>query len=223
MELKRSRRELDDERDPTFLHLEFTEAIAHFQGRRLVDPDAFAELTDEERFRAFSMSRAMSERVIERAKEHLNASMQPGGPGLREFIAAVQADEVALGFTPNHPGYLENVYRTSTATSYGAGRLRQQLDPSVVAATGYWEYLTAGDNRVRDPHAALEGSQWAMSDPAALQVYPPNGYQCRCVMVAIDASEVDQRRLMRSVPSGAIQDGFAAPPDSTISQEASEA
>lgn len=47
----------------------------------------------------------------------------------------------------------------------------------------YWEYKTAGDDRVREEHAALAGTILRHDDPLWDSIYPPNGWKCRCYVV----------------------------------------
>src|SRR5690606_610669 len=42
------------------------------------------------------------------------------------------------------------------------------------------KYVTAGDDRVRLEHQALDGINLPMDSPFWLKNYPPNGYRCRC-------------------------------------------
>jgi len=239
-----------DADDQPFMLQPFDAAVEHFASRRVVPFDEFDDMVDAERFRAFSMKNAANEAIIERAHALLRASVNRPevggfGPGLQDFIRQIRADEARLGFTPSSRFYLETVFRTATATSYAAGRMRSQLSPNVKASTGFWEYRTAGDGpqdphpatdlhpaspgggRVRNPHWELDGKQWSMDDPAAREFYPPNGFNCRCVMVAIDAEDVDEARLQRPVGAElrdrAIMRGFRAPPTDAIAQEAATA
>ena len=205
----------------TFLRLAFEEAIRHFEARRLVDPDEFAELLDAERFRAFTVTRAIAARVVEDAKRRIAEAMRPDGPGLREFIRALLGEVEADDYPGGARRYLENVYRTTTATSYNAGRLRQLTDPDVVAGIGAYVYSTALDTRVRSSHAAAHGKQWRPDDPDLRRVWPPNGFQCRCVVRAVAPEDVDPDALRREVDLDAlIQDGFGAAPDAIIAREA---
>jgi len=221
-DVEQSHRVTLDRQPPGFLDLSFPEALQHMLSRQLITPEEFDDLTDAERFRAFTMARVASGAIRQRALELLTEALEPGGIGIDAFVEAVRQDEIALGFTPAHHGYLQNVYRTATATSYNAGRYRMQTNDPVRAATGYWEYLTAGDNRVRHQHAALHGSVWAMDDPAARIIYPPNGYQCRCVMIAIGADDFtkDQLLLGRDAVDTAVTEGFRASPGEAIDSEA---
>lgn len=222
IELHRALFKLEAE-GPTFLSLPFDEAIEHFLSRVVMDPEAFAELSDTERFRSFTVARVLSDRLRERMFDRLGSAVENDfGPGLRDFVQEFEQD-VLSGDGGSVRSYLENVYRTNTATSYNAGRFRAQTDPDVVEATGYWQYVTAGDNRVRPAHRALDGKQWRIGDPQAQQLYPPNGYMCRCAIVVIDSEDVDQRQLNREVGDDAITTGFGGTPVLSIQSEAGTA
>lgn len=54
----------------------------------------------------------------------------------------------------------------------------------------YWGYRTAGDDRVREEHAALDGLTLRHDDPLWDKIYPPNGWKCRCYVVPRMAEEV---------------------------------
>lgn len=43
-----------------------------------------------------------------------------------------------------------------------------------------WKYVTAGDDRVREEHRALDGVVLEASDPRWKKIFPPNGWKCRC-------------------------------------------
>lgn len=55
----------------------------------------------------------------------------------------------------------------------------------------YWEYRTMGDDKVRDEHAALNGLILPANDPRWRQIWPPNGWKCRCYIVPRMAHEVE--------------------------------
>ena len=48
----------------------------------------------------------------------------------------------------------------------------------------YWEYKTAGDDKVREEHRTLDGVILPAEDKAWDKIYPPNGWNCRCYVVA---------------------------------------
>ncbi len=47
------------------------------------------------------------------------------------------------------------------------------------------QYRTAGDDRVREEHAALDGTTLPPSDPFWNHYLPPNGWNCRCTTVQV--------------------------------------
>ncbi len=54
----------------------------------------------------------------------------------------------------------------------------------------YWEYKTAGDDKVRPEHEALDGVILPANDPRWKKIFPPNGWKCRCYVVPRMAHEV---------------------------------
>lgn len=44
----------------------------------------------------------------------------------------------------------------------------------------YWEYLTSGDDKVRDSHRKLHGVILPFNSPYWKKLYPPNEWACRC-------------------------------------------
>ena len=67
------------------------------------------------------------------------------------------------------------------------------------------QYRTAGDDKVRPDHAALNGITLAPSDPFWSKYYPPNGWGCRCTAVQVRVG-----KYQRSNPADAMQAGDTA-------------
>lgn len=190
-----------------FFSLPFDEAIAAFLARGVISPEEYRRLSAEARARAFSVARLTSTELVKRVRDVIGRTLEEGG-NYRDFVAQVRAGEVDLGITPTNPGYLENIFRTNTASAYGAGRLRQLTDPVVVAARPFLEYRTARDSRVRDTHAALEGVIFRQDDPGWRAFNPPLGFQCRCNIVARRDADPSRVVLSSSLPRDAITAGF---------------
>lgn len=51
------------------------------------------------------------------------------------------------------------------------------------------QYRTAGDNKVRDSHRAMDGITLPMDDPFWNDYFPPNGWNCRCTVVQVRKSK----------------------------------
>lgn len=67
------------------------------------------------------------------------------------------------------------------------------------------QYRTAGDDKVRPDHAALNGITLPPSDPFWSKYYPPNGWGCRCTAVQVRVG-----KYQRSNPADAMQAGDTA-------------
>uniref|UniRef100_A0AA94F0J5 Phage head morphogenesis domain-containing protein n=1 Tax=Flavobacterium columnare TaxID=996 RepID=A0AA94F0J5_9FLAO len=64
----------------------------------------------------------------------------------------------------------------------------------------YLEYRTAGDDRVRDSHAALNGIVLPKRRPFWQKYYTPNGWRCRCHVVEVLASSNTKAIVSKLLP-----------------------
>jgi len=54
------------------------------------------------------------------------------------------------------------------------------------------QYRTAGDDRVREEHAELEGVTLPIDDGFWASYYPPNGWNCRCTVVQVRRGKYEE-------------------------------
>ena len=92
---------------------------------------------------------------------------------------------------------------------YNVDYLRTEYDTAIGAAetASEWasldergtdpmlRYVTVGDERVRVSHAALNGLQRPMSDPIWNTIYPPNGWNCRCLVQVVSGTATPQKLI----------------------------
>lgn len=64
------------------------------------------------------------------------------------------------------------------------------------------QYRTAGDDRVRDDHAALNGTTLPKASEFWLSYYPPNGWRCRCIAVLVLASKYPITDVKAAIKAG---------------------
>lgn len=101
--------------------------------------------------------------------------------------------------------YLYAEYNHAIHTSQMAVKWHQ----FVADGDEYWlQYRTAGDERVRDAHAALDGTTLPPSDPFWNSYLPPNGWNCRC-----DVDQVLRSDYKMSDPETAMARGDACTED----------
>ena len=65
------------------------------------------------------------------------------------------------------------------------------------------QYRTAGDDRVREEHAALDGITLPPSDPFWDSYLPPNGWNCRCTTVQVRRGKYPQSDPAAAMAAGA--------------------
>ena len=98
--------------------------------------------------------------------------------------------------------YLEAEYQFAVQSAQSAANWANLQEDT----NRYWlEYRTAGDERVRQSHAALAGICLPKDDAFWTEYYPPNGWRCRCTAV-----EVLARENTKSNPETAKKAGEAA-------------
>ncbi len=85
---------------------------------------------------------------------------------------------------------LRTIYQTNVQTSYMAGRYKRLVDNA--DDRPYWRYVAIMDGRTRPEHAALNGKVWRWDDPIWQVIWPPNGWGCRCRVVALTQAEFDK-------------------------------
>ncbi len=83
---------------------------------------------------------------------------------------------------------LKTIYRTNLQTAYMAGRFQAQL--ANVDDRPYWRYVAILDGLTRPSHRAMNGKVFRHDDPFWGSFYPPNGWGCRCRVVALSGDNL---------------------------------
>ena len=96
--------------------------------------------------------------------------------------AIQEAQGALVGVAENR---IKTVMRTATHTAHGAAHYVADQDPAVQSILWGYKYVTAGDERVRPEHAAMDGVTAPKEDPIWDVWWPPNGWNCRCILVSI--------------------------------------
>jgi SPP1 gp7 family putative phage head morphogenesis protein len=65
----------------------------------------------------------------------------------------------------------------------------------------YVRYDSENDEKTRPSHRALDGKIFRVDDPVTAQIWPPNGFGCRCNMVQLDESDIAGHKIEPNVPT----------------------
>ena len=185
------------------LDLPPAEAVEYFaaKGDRLTFD--YTDLWREENAHAFTVAKATSADVLRTIRtevekaigegqtfEEFKRTLRPrleelGWWGRKEVLDAETGEVTTAQLGSNRR--LRTIYQTNVQTAYMAGRYKRYL--ANVDDRPYWRYVAIMDGRTRPTHAALHGKVWRWDDPIWQIIWPPNGWGCRCMVVALTEAE----------------------------------
>lgn len=159
----------------------FLEALRYAHSKKVVLPDDFYSMDLKTRHMATTVSFLSSLEQVESVVKTLNKTLASGGT-FNDFQKLIAESEIIL---PKH--YLDNVFRTNIQSAYGHGRwIQQQRNKE---KRQYLMYSAINDSRVRPAHLALNRIVLPIDHPFWLTHYPPTGFRCRCVCVALTEAQ----------------------------------
>lgn len=150
---------------------------------------AFDALKQRYQEQAFTVAGLNDVGLIDKIQQALVNILGQGGTQ-RDFNSAVQKLTSDAGVEDMNAFHLETVFQTNIQRAYQNGKFEQMRDPAVTVALPYWQYTTAGDDRVRPAHAALDGFTARYDDAVWRRLYPPCGFNCRCTVIALGPDDV---------------------------------
>ena len=116
----------------------------------------------------------------------------------------MRADEVP-GYDPNlgvepdkivqlgSPRRLKIIYQTNARVGYSAGRYNSFMQNT--ASRPYWQYKQLERKNRRIEHARYADKVFRFDDPIWDHIFPPNGFNCGCYIIALTKDEVASRGL----------------------------
>ena len=95
------------------------------------------------------------------------------------------------GITSIKPYHAETVYRTNMADTYNSGRLSSvKNDDFTKSMFPMARYSAIMDNRTTPADASMDGAYLKVDSAEFDEWYPPNHYNCRCIMEFVDKYEI---------------------------------
>lgn len=187
------------------LDLEPKDAVAFFAGKGEQLAWDYTDVWAEANVHAFTVAKATSLELLRTIRAEVSKSIGPGQtfeqfkktlrPRLEEMgwwgkqevldIDTGEITEAQLGSVRR----LRTIYQTNVQTSYMAGRYKRYVSNAVDRP--YWRYVAIMDGRTRPAHAALNGKVFRWDDPIWKVIWPPNGWGCRCRIIALTQAEFD--------------------------------
>jgi SPP1 gp7 family putative phage head morphogenesis protein len=162
---------------------------------KLGDPATIKKLTKDLDTTAFKVMTGVSNKVDAKLRDTVNKLIlkgTPPGKGVKELNKAFES----VGLKGTSENVLATALKTQSAIVYNAAKWEEDQDPDIQEILWGYTYTTAGDDRVRETHAALEGITLPKDDPFWKKFWPPNGYNCRCTVIPIyETTKIVRKKL----------------------------
>lgn len=190
------------------VHKTPADIVAFFKAKGHAFSWDWRDVWQEEHARAFTVAKAARKDILDVLRKGVDQAVASGWSAQRferELTPVLQKlgwwgrqtvinpagveEIVQLG----SPWRLNTIYRTNTSVSFGRGRYA--LMKANAINRPYWMYDAVNDSVTRDSHRALDNHVYRHDDPIWDRIYPPCGFNCRCVIRALTADQVKARGL----------------------------
>lgn len=194
-----------------------TLAIKYFKNKKNTASWDWYEVWQDAHKKSFTVAKAMNKKVLNDIREGLDKALEEGktfhefqkelkpllqkrGWWGEQFVVDSNgvAEKVQLGSMYR----LKTIYRVNMQTAYMSGRYKSQLDN--IDNRPYWEYIAVMDSSTRPEHAMLNGLIFRYDDPFWSSFYPPNGWNCRCRVVARSQHNLDNSEFGKVMSSDGL-------------------
>ena len=188
--------------------LEPEQAVAYLKSKGYAITWNWQDMLDQAHDQAFTVAKAMRLDLLSDIRGALETALQDGQT-LKQFITALQPTLESQGWWGKQvivdsqgegelvqlgsPRRLKTIYQTNLQSAYMAGRKATMEETTDTHP--YWMYVAILDGKTRPSHRALPGQVFRHDDPIWSAIFPPNGFNCRCRVVALTEAAVKRRGL----------------------------
>lgn len=183
-------------------------AVAYLKSKGYAITWNWQEMLDQAHDQSFTVAKAMRLDLLSDIRGALETALKEGQT-LKQFIADIQpvlesqgwwgqqviVDSEGVGelVQLGSPRRLKTIYQTNLQSAYMAGRKAEM--EQTTETHPYWMYVAILDGKTRPSHRALNGQVFRHDDPIWSAIFPPNGFNCRCRVVALSEAAVKRRGL----------------------------
>lgn len=189
------------------------EAVKYFRSKKLKGTENWWDIWQEQHARSFVVARAAKDGALKDIRGAMLKSLEQGTTE-RQFIKELEPRLRRRGWWGRRESdgkmlgshrRLKTIYRTNSASSYNAGRYREQMRRS--ESRPYWQYVAVLDASTRDQHRALNGKVFPYDDEFWDYFYPPNGFNCRCRVRTLSERKLKREGLKVESSAGKLFKG----------------
>lgn len=180
-------------------------AIEFFKAKGLKPTFSYADMLGEAHDHALTVAKMMDVDMLGQVQASMESALANGTP-FKEWADTLQPILQAGGWWGRKavvdpktgrqivsrlgtPSRLETIFRTNMQSAYAAGQWQEIEQQADVAP--YLMYDAVDDHRTRAQHRAWDKTVLPVTHPWWKTHYPPNGWNCRCGVIQLDAEEVE--------------------------------
>jgi len=180
-------------------------AIEYFEKKASLESWRYEEIWQENHAKAFTVAKSTNMNILTDIQTGLNDALKEGKT-FEQFKKDLVPDLTKKGWLPKIDDTidpdddkdvkkatarrLDTIYHTNMNTAYSAGTYKSLVESSAIMP--YWKYVAIKDGRTRTSHLALDGLIFHQKHPFWGTHFPPNGWGCRCDVVAVTNREALQ-------------------------------
>lgn len=194
-------------------------AVDFFKAKGLQPTFHYADMLGQEHARAFTVAKMMDVDMLAQVRNSLDSALA-NGQSFKDWAATITPILQSGGWWGRtdlldpltgqpltaqlgSPWRLETIFRTNMQSAYAAGSWQEIQAQAEVAP--YLMYDAVDDFRTRPLHASWDRTVLPVTHLWWATHYPPNGYNCRCSVIQIDADQI--KSLGLTLAAQAPQDG----------------
>jgi SPP1 gp7 family putative phage head morphogenesis protein len=156
--------------------------------------------------RAIKRGESMSINDIDYLKKQMSTALTravESGESLTNWIKDTDSIIAGAGLSITQPYYAEAIYRTNMNAGFGAGYI-EDVESSPFTQTIFPAYMYSAilDDRTDPVDASYDGLVAVIDDPIWSSIAPPNHFNCRCQLIAVDKYAIEDGSV--SVPKEAV-------------------
>lgn len=198
---------------------QFTEQVDFLRKKLNLPSETWRDIQRGAHDRAFMVAGAMKADLLHDLRGAVDTALQGGSIGefRKQFKSIVQKHGwtgwTGEGTKAGEAWRTRVIYQTNLATSYAAGRRKQLMDPALLSRRPYWRYIHDDSVTTPRPHHKAWGDAGLTlrhDHPFWSTHFPPNGWGCKCRVVAVkapaegDATEPPDGWLATDPKTGAL-------------------
>jgi len=180
-------------------------ALEFLKRKQVVPTSDYQEIWGRNHAFAFTIAQALRFDIVAATKQTLVTALEQGWSE-RKTRQVMSEVHKRMGVTTANPWRLQTIYRTNMQAAYQAGRWNAMW--AMRDDRPWLQYVAVMDGSTRETHAALNGKIARVTDSIWREIYPPNGFNCRCRVRALTNAQAKGKKRIRKLPTGFPDSGF---------------